>query len=48
MFLPGGDLALSKALVSILTEDADVATTMDNLQVELTGLYDRDLKAELE
>lgn len=48
VFLPGGDLALSRTLQSLLTTDADVTTTLTALQEELQGLYDSDLKAELE
>lgn len=48
VFLPGGDLAIGKALVSILTNDADIPATMESLEGELQGLYDRDLKSVLE
>lgn len=43
VFLPGGDLALAKALQSILANDADVTATTEGLQEELQVLFDREL-----
>lgn len=43
VFLPGGDLALSRTLQNILTTDADVATELEALRAEFESLYERDL-----
>lgn len=48
VFLPGGDLALATSLQRILTTDVDVAEALDELQSELTGLYENDLEPQLE
>lgn len=48
VFLPGGDLALATSLQRILTTDVDVADALGELQSELTGLYENDLKPQLE
>ncbi|MFJ6113214.1 ABC transporter substrate-binding protein [Agrococcus sediminis] len=48
VFLPGGDLALATALQRILTTDADVEESLAALQVELEGLYENDLRPQLE
>ena len=48
VFLPGGDLALATALQQILTTDADVAESLASLQTELEGLYENDLRPQLE
>lgn len=48
VFLPGGDLAIATALQRILTTDADVAESLASLQTELEGLYENDLRPQLE
>ncbi|MCH1883362.1 extracellular solute-binding protein [Agrococcus sp. ARC_14] len=48
VFLPGGDLTLATALQSILTTDADVAEALAAVQTELEGLYENDLRPQLE
>jgi sn-glycerol 3-phosphate transport system substrate-binding protein len=48
VLLPGGDLALATALQSILTSDVDVEESLASLQTELEGLYENDLKPQLE
>ncbi|GAA4105860.1 ABC transporter substrate-binding protein [Enteractinococcus coprophilus] len=48
LFVPGGDLELSQALQNILTTDADVEETMQNVQTELESLYESDLAGEVE
>jgi sn-glycerol 3-phosphate transport system substrate-binding protein len=48
VFLPGGDLALATSLQRILTTDVDVAEALGELETELTGLYENDLKPQLE
>ncbi|TGO04999.1 ABC transporter substrate-binding protein [Serinibacter arcticus] len=48
VFLPGGDLEIAKSLQAILTQDADVAGTLETLQASLQTNYDRDLKDDLE
>ncbi|NWN87878.1 MAG: ABC transporter substrate-binding protein [Micrococcaceae bacterium] len=48
LFVPGGDLELSQALQDILTTDADVEETMQDVQAELESLYESDLADEVE
>lgn len=48
VFLPGGDLALATALQRILTTDTDVPAALGELQSELEGLYENDLRPQLE
>ncbi|MDJ1372731.1 ABC transporter substrate-binding protein [Gulosibacter molinativorax] len=48
VFLPGGDLALATSLQEILTTDVDVKTALTDLETELQGLYDTNLKSALE
>lgn len=48
VFVPGGDLTLSKALQSILAGGADVQTTLDQVRDDLQRLYDRDLAGILD
>jgi sn-glycerol 3-phosphate transport system substrate-binding protein len=43
VFLPGGDLNLSQTLQDILTTDADVEESLNDLQTTLEELYDSDL-----
>jgi sn-glycerol 3-phosphate transport system substrate-binding protein len=43
VFLPGGDLNLSQTLQDILTTDADVEESLNELQTTLEELYDSDL-----
>ncbi|MCI1642346.1 MAG: ABC transporter substrate-binding protein [Actinomyces sp.] len=45
--LPGGDLAISKAIQQILTTDADPASTLSTLRDDLQGTYDSQLKDQL-
>lgn len=47
VLLPGGDLALATALQNILTTDVDVKEALTDLQTELEGLYENDLKPQL-
>ncbi|KAB1656293.1 ABC transporter substrate-binding protein [Pseudoclavibacter chungangensis] len=47
VLLPGGDLTISTALQTILTTDADVKTTLQGAQDEMTSLYENDLKPRL-
>ncbi|WP_306232869.1 ABC transporter substrate-binding protein [Agrococcus beijingensis] len=48
VFLPGGDLTLATGLQQILTSDVDVAEALGAMQAELEGLYENDLKPQLE
>lgn len=48
VFLPGGDLALATSLQRILTTDVDVEEALAELQAELEGLYENDLRPQLE
>lgn len=48
VLLPGGDIALSRALNQVLVQKADPEATMKKAADEMTTLYDRDLKALLE
>ncbi|QUW19358.1 ABC transporter substrate-binding protein [Agrococcus sp. Marseille-Q4369] len=48
VFLPGGDLVLATGLQRILTTDGDVAQELASMQAELEGLYENDLKPQLE
>jgi len=45
--LPGGDLAISKAIQEILTTDADPASTLSTLRDSLQDTYDSQLKDQL-
>lgn len=48
VFLPGGDLTLATALQRILTTDVDVQEALASVQTELEGLYENDLRPQLE
>ncbi|MEZ5086464.1 MAG: ABC transporter substrate-binding protein [Tessaracoccus sp.] len=48
VLLPGGDIALSRALNEVLVQGADAEEAMTKVAGEMTTLYDRDLKAVLE
>lgn len=45
--LTGGDLQISQAIQKILTTDADVTSTLTDLQSSLQKIYDTQLKSEL-
>ncbi|CAM3326712.1 sn-glycerol-3-phosphate-binding periplasmic protein UgpB precursor [Arthrobacter ulcerisalmonis] len=46
-FLPGADQEMAKAAAKILTQQADVKTTMTELKATLEGLYTKDVKPKL-
>lgn len=46
-FLPGADQEMAKAAAKILTQQADVKTTMTELKTTLEGLYTKDVKPKL-
>lgn len=46
-FLPGADQEMAKAAAKILTQEADVKTTMTELKATLEGLYNTDVKPKL-
>lgn len=43
VFLPGGDLAIGKGLVKVLTTNTDVQSEMEETETSLKALFDRDL-----
>lgn len=47
VFLPGADQELAKAAAAILTQQADVKSTMTNLKKTLEGIYEKDVKPKL-
>ncbi len=47
VLLPGGDIALSRALNEVLVQNADAEATMKKAAEEMQNLYDRDLKSVL-
>lgn len=46
-FLPGADQEMAKAAAKILTQQADVKSTMTELKATLEGLYTKDVKPKL-
>lgn len=47
VFLPGADQELAKAAAAILTQQADVKSTMTSLKKTLEGIYEKDVKPKL-
>lgn len=47
VFLPGADQEMAKSSAAILTQRADVATTMTALKTTLQAIYDRDVKPNI-
>ncbi|RKO25548.1 ABC transporter substrate-binding protein [Pseudarthrobacter phenanthrenivorans] len=47
VFLPGADQELAKAAAAILTQQADVRSTMTSLKKTLEGIYEKDVKPKL-
>ncbi|MCW1250150.1 ABC transporter substrate-binding protein [Acaricomes phytoseiuli] len=47
VFLPGADQEMAKAAARIMNENADVKATLDSLQNNLQGIYDKDVKPQL-
>lgn len=47
VFLTGADQELAKAAAAILTQQADVKSTMTNLKKTLEGIYEKDVKPKL-
>lgn len=44
VFVPGGSMAIDKGLMNVLVGGNDVKTSLEEVQTELQGLFDRDLK----
>ncbi|GAB2764744.1 ABC transporter substrate-binding protein [Sinomonas soli] len=47
VFLPGADQEMAKAVAKIVTQQADVKSTMGDLKKTLQGIYDKDVKPKL-
>jgi sn-glycerol 3-phosphate transport system substrate-binding protein len=47
VFFPGADQEMAKSCASILTQQADVKSTMTALKTTLSGIYDQDVKPNL-
>jgi len=47
VFFPGGDQEMAKSCASILTQKADVQSSMDQLKTTLTGIYTNDVKPNI-
>lgn len=47
VFLPGADQEIAKAVVAMLNDKADVKSSLEGLQENLQGIYDKDVKPKL-
>ncbi|WP_396349478.1 ABC transporter substrate-binding protein [Helcobacillus massiliensis] len=48
VYLPGADQEIAKAVASILNDKADVKQSLEGLQKNLQGIYDKDVKPKVE